>query len=77
MVMRELHEGPSKGHFTIEITKRNILDTRYWWPTLYRDVNDYCISCDGCQRIGGSVIQSFAKLVTSLPKEPFMKWGLH
>jgi hypothetical protein len=27
-------------------------------------------------KIGGLVIQSLAKLVTSLPKEPFMKWGL-
>jgi hypothetical protein len=76
MVMRKLHEGPLGGHFTIEIMKRKILDTRYWWPTLYRDVNDYYISCDACQRIGGSATQSFVKLVTSLPKEPFMKWGI-
>jgi hypothetical protein len=74
--MKELHEGPSRGHFTIEITKRKILDARYWWPTLYIDVNDYYISYDACQRIGKSTTQSFAKLVTSLPKEPFMKWGL-
>ncbi len=26
MVMRELHEGPSGHHFTIEITHRKILD---------------------------------------------------
>jgi len=25
---------------------------------------------------GGLVTQSLAKLMTSLPKEPFMKWGL-
>jgi hypothetical protein len=41
MVMKELHEGPLGGHFTIEIIKKKILDARYWWPTLYRDVNDY------------------------------------
>ncbi len=28
------------------------------------------------KRIGGLVIQSLAKMVTSLPKEPFMRWGL-
>jgi hypothetical protein len=43
---------------------------------MYRDVNDYCISYDACQRTRGLVIQSLAKLVTSLLKEPFMKWGL-
>ncbi len=74
--MKELHEGPLGGHFTTEIIKKKILDARCWWPTLYRDVNDYCICCDACQRIGRLTIQSFAKLVMSLPKEPFMKWGL-
>jgi hypothetical protein len=43
---------------------------------MYRDVHDYYRSCDACQRIGGLAIQSLAKLVISLPKEPFMKWGL-
>jgi hypothetical protein len=39
-------------------------------------VNDYYKSCDACQKIGGLATQSLAKLVTSLPYEPFMKWGL-
>jgi hypothetical protein len=42
---------------------------------MYRDANDYYKSCDACQRIRGLVTQSFAKLVTSLPKKPFVKWG--
>jgi hypothetical protein len=33
-------------------------------------------SCDRCQKIGGLKSKSLAKLVTTLPKEPFMKWGL-
>jgi hypothetical protein len=43
---------------------------------MYKDVHDYYKSCDACQRIGGLVTQSLVKLVTSLLKEPFMKWGL-
>jgi hypothetical protein len=43
---------------------------------MYKDVHDYCISCDSCQQIGRLTTQSLAKLVTSLPNEPFMKWGL-
>ncbi len=39
-------------------------------------MHDYCKSCDACQRTRGLAIQSLAKLVTSLPKEPFMKWEL-
>jgi len=43
---------------------------------MYINVHDYYKSCDACQKIGGLAIQSFPKLVTSLLKEPFMKWGL-
>jgi len=76
MVVKELHEGPSRGHFATEIMKRKTLDVGYWWPTMYTDVHDYCKSCDACQRTWGLATQNLAKLVTSLPEEPFTKWGL-
>ncbi len=38
-------------------------------------MHDYCRSCDACQKTRGLTTQSFAKLVTSIIKEPFMKWG--
>jgi hypothetical protein len=76
MVMRELHEGPLGRHVVTEISQRKILDARYRWPIMYKDVHDYCKSCDACQRIKRLAIQSLAKLVTSLLEEPFMKWGL-
>jgi hypothetical protein len=74
--MKELHEGASRRHFATEITQRKILDAGYWWPTMYRNVHDYYKSYDACQKIGGLAMQSLAKLVTSLPNEPFMNWGL-
>jgi hypothetical protein len=43
---------------------------------MYKNVHDYYKSRDACQRTGGLVTRSFAKLVTSLLEEPFMKWGL-
>jgi hypothetical protein len=76
MVMRELHEGPLRGHFATKMTQFFFMDGGYWWPTIYKDVHDCCKSCDACQRIGGLVTQSLAKLVTSFLEEPFMKWGL-
>jgi hypothetical protein len=43
---------------------------------MYKDMHDYYRSCDAGQRTGGLATQSLTKLVTSLPEEPFMKWGL-
>jgi hypothetical protein len=73
--MKNLHERPLGRHFATKIIQRKILDVGYWWPTMYRDVHDYCRSCDACQRTRGLTTQSLAKLVTSLLGEPFMKWG--
>jgi hypothetical protein len=69
MVMKELHEGPIGRHFAIEITQRKILDAGYWWPTMYRDVHDYCKSCDASQQTKGLATQSLANLVTNFLKE--------
>jgi hypothetical protein len=65
-----------EGIFAAEIMQRKILDVEYWWPTMYINVHDYYKSCDACQITGRLETQSFAKLVTSLPEKPFMKWGL-
>jgi hypothetical protein len=43
---------------------------------MYKVMHDYCRSCDACQKTRGFATYSLAKLVTSLPEEPFMKWGL-
>jgi hypothetical protein len=74
-VMKELHEGVVRKHFAIEITNKKILDARYWWPTMYSDVNDFYKSCDACQCTRGLAMQSLAKLITLL-EQPFTKWGL-
>ncbi len=53
------------------------MDVGFWWPTMLKNVHDYCRSCDACQRTRGLAIQSLVKLVTSFIEEPFMKWGLN
>ncbi len=39
-------------------------------------MHDYYRSCDACQRTSELATQCLSKLVISLLKEPFMKWGL-
>jgi hypothetical protein len=35
-MMKELHEGPSRGHFAMEIMQKKILDVGYWWLIMYK-----------------------------------------
>ena len=42
------HTIPIAGHLGRKKTTRRILQ-RFYWPSLYRDVADYCRSCPECQ----------------------------
>ena len=75
-ILQELHKGNAGGHFSYDITVRKILDAGYLWPTLYQDTVRYCQSCHDCQMSGGLPKPVSTKLLTQLPAEPFMKWGL-
>ncbi len=77
IVLKELHERVVRGHFVVDIIMKQFLDVGYWYPTLFKDIHDFCKSCDNYQKIGRFKTKSLAKLVTILLEEPFMKWGLY
>ena len=76
MILQELHKGNAGGHFSQDIIVRKVLDVGYWWPTLYKDTYKYCQTCHECQKTGGLPKSVSTKLISTLPTEPFMKWGL-
>ena len=76
MILQELHKGNAGGHFFQDNTVRKVLDAGYWWPTLYKDTYQYFQTCHECQKTGGLPKSVSTKLITTLPAEPFMKWGL-
>jgi hypothetical protein len=75
--LKELHEIMVRRHFVTYITTKKILDEGYWWPTLFKDIHDFCKNYDSCQKIRGFKTKNLSKLVTTFLEEPFMKWGLY
>ena len=45
------HDHPMAGHLGISKTHDRIL-SHFWWPTLRKDVTEYCKSCHTCQLVG-------------------------
>jgi hypothetical protein len=76
IVLQELHGGIIRRHFSSDIIVQNILDATYWWLTMNPNVYKYCQTYDQCQKTCNLLTQNLAKLVTTLPKKPFKKWGL-
>ena len=48
-VLELAHEIPLAGHLGNDKTARRILQ-RFYWPTLYRDVAEFCRTCAPCQK---------------------------
>jgi hypothetical protein len=76
IVLKELREGVARGHFVANIIAKKILDVGYWWPTLFKDIHEFCRSYDNCKKIGRLKTNFLAKLITTHLEEPFIKWGL-
>jgi hypothetical protein len=53
--LQEMHEGVGGECFSSKITIHKILDAKYWWPTMHKDVLQYCQACDNYQQIGNLI----------------------
>ncbi|GJZ72369.1 reverse transcriptase domain-containing protein [Tanacetum coccineum] len=46
------HNGPIGGHHGANYIAKKIFDSRFYWPTIYRDAHDLVTRCDACQHQG-------------------------
>ena len=51
------HSIPLAGHLGREKTVQRLL-ARFYWPTLYRDVAQFCKYCAACQKTGGRRVKA-------------------
>ena len=49
-VLELAHTIPLGGHLGKKTTEK--IQQRFYWPMLFRDVADFCRSCDQCQKAG-------------------------
>ena len=67
------HSESYSGHFGIETTYHRIL-RKYYWPQIYRTIENYIKACDICQRKGKTTKNN---QLNPIPvKEPFEKIGI-
>ena len=64
------------GHFAQDVTTRKILQSGYWWPTLFFDCTTYTRQCDVCQRIGKPTNSPARSFTPILALAPFDKWAI-
>ena len=63
------------GHHTGDRTAHKVLQSGFYWPTLFKDARKFVFSCDECQRIGNISRHQEIPMNYSLVIEPFDVWG--
>lgn len=48
-ILFNFHDHPYAGHLGIDKTYKKIIE-RYFWPTIYKDIRKYVLSCLSCQK---------------------------
>ncbi|MCO5600411.1 hypothetical protein L7F22_054523 [Adiantum nelumboides] len=75
-ILQEAHMGVAGGHFSGELTARKVLQSGYWWPTLFKDASLFAKGCDECQRYKTTQRKNRMPLHPIKVTQPFQKWGL-
>ena len=68
-IITKCHKTPYRGQFDGQKTIAKVLQSGYFWPTLFQDVRNYVINCDLCQRMGNMSHRE------KMPQQPIVEIG--
>ena len=74
-IMNECHASPYGGHFYGETTTHKILQSGFYWPTVFRDCTEWVKLCDRCQNIGNISSTNEIPLRGIMVVQIFYVWG--
>ena len=75
-VLNFCHNEACGGHFSMKKTAAKILQCGLYWPTLFKDTNNFCRSCERCQKLGALSRRHMMPLNPILVIEIFDCWGI-
>ena len=75
-ILEFCHTHTCGGHFGGRKTAFKILQAGFYWPTLFKDSNDFALRCDRCQRVGTISKRDQMPLTNIFEIEIFDTWGI-
>ncbi|XP_034701960.1 uncharacterized protein LOC117926777 [Vitis riparia] len=64
------------GHFASQKTAMKVIQSGFWWPSLFKDAHSMCKGCDRCQRLGKLTRRNMMPLNPILIVDVFDVWGI-
>ena len=53
-ILWHCHNSPCGGHYSGDKTSAKVLQSGFFWPSLFKDTHEHVTQCDQCQRMGGT-----------------------
>ncbi|GJZ48388.1 reverse transcriptase domain-containing protein [Tanacetum coccineum] len=76
-ILEHCYTGPTGGHYRADITARKIFESRFYWPTIFKDVARYIRNCDACQKAGNISSRNQMPLTNIIVSEVSDIWGIN
>ncbi|CAJ2640369.1 unnamed protein product [Trifolium pratense] len=75
-IMWHCHNSPCGGHHSGPRTAAKVLQSGFFWPTIFQDCMEFVKACDACQRSGGVSKRDEMPQHGLTEVEPFDVWGI-
>ncbi|CAN6685478.1 unnamed protein product [Malus baccata var. baccata] len=70
------HSYACGGHFGANRTALKVLESGFYWPSLFKDAYEFCATCDRCQRTGNLGPRNQMPQTPILVVKIFDVWGI-
>ena len=75
-ILSHCHDSACGGHFASQKTAMKVIQSGFWWPSLFKDAHTMCKACDRCQRLGKLTRRNMMPLNPILIVDIFDVWGI-
>ncbi|GJZ34641.1 reverse transcriptase domain-containing protein [Tanacetum coccineum] len=76
-ILVHCHSGPTGGHHSANVTAKKVYKFGFYWPSVFKDANEYVSRCDTCQRLGNISSWNEMPQYNIQVCEVFDVWGLN
>ena len=75
-ILSHYQENACGGHFSSQKTAMMVLQSRFYWPSLFKNAHTMCKECNKCQRLGKISRRLMMPLNPILVVDLFDVWGI-
>ncbi|RVW78906.1 Retrovirus-related Pol polyprotein from transposon 297 [Vitis vinifera] len=62
-ILSHCHDSACGGHFASQKTAMKVIQSGFWWPSLFKDAHSMCKACDRCQRLGVDYVSKWVEAI--------------